>query len=63
MVPDNRTGVTSIGEIISLVKVTVKVVNVLIQIGDLFFKTPAIFNGEKKGEDGNILTLTPIVQA
>ena len=28
-----------------------------------FFKTPAIFNGEKKGEDGNILTLTPIVQA
>ena len=35
----------------------------LIQIGDLFFKTSAIFNGEKKGEDGNILTLTPIVQA
>ena len=28
-----------------------------------FFKTPAIFNGEKKGDDGNILTLTPIVQA
>ena len=36
---------------------------VLIQIGDLFFKTPAIFNGEKKEDNGNILTLTPIVQA
>ena len=29
-----------------------------------FFKTPAMFIGEKKGDDNsNIFTLTPIVQA
>ena len=53
LVLDNRKLVlTSIGEIISLIKGTVKVVNderCWYKLGIFFFKTPATFNGEKKG--------------